>query len=388
MTPTPNGGAARRLRDCLYLFPQLFGAPGGIQAVNHDTLRAVIGACPAARHRVLLYHDREVPSGSARVDRRVHFVPCGTVGGASRGRFVRAFAGALIEERPDLIVVGHAGLAPLAWSAKRLFGIPYVGWIYGVELQRLRGPVQRAAIRGADRLVAISRHTRRELAAVDAEAAGRAVVLPCTVRAQFRPGSGAAVRRQLGLDREPVLLTVARYDPGQRHKGYDLVVRALPSVLARCPDARYVLVGEGDDLPRVRELARGLGVGHALVCAGRVPDEALPAWYNACDLFVMPSRGEGFGIVFLEALACGRPVIAGDRDGARDAVLDGRLGRMVDPDDPAALADAIVDFLTGRAPSELTDPARLRRACLEHFGRAAFEERIRKLLGILPVRCA
>ena len=114
-----------------------------------------------------------------------------------------------------------------------MFGVPYVGWIHGVELRRLRGPVQRAAVRGADRLVAVSRHTRRQLDAVDAAAASRAVVLPNTVRAQFRPGSGAAVRRQLGLDREPVLLTVARYDAGQRHKGYDLVVRALPSVLVR-----------------------------------------------------------------------------------------------------------------------------------------------------------
>ena len=388
MTPASNDGATRRLRDCLYLFPQLFGAPGGIQTVNHDTLSAVREACPGASHRVLLYHDREVPSGTADGDRRVRFVPCGTAGGPSRVRFVRAFAGAMLERRPDLIVVGHMGLATLAWSAKRLFGIPYVGWVHGVELRRLRGPLQRAGIRGADRLVAVSRHTRRELAAVDAAAADRAVVLPNTVRARFRPGSGAAARRELGLDREPVLLTVARYDPGERYKGYDLVVRALPSVLARCPHARYVLLGDGDDLPRVRALARRLGVEHALVCPGRVPDEALPGWYNACDVFVMPSRGEGFGIVFLEALACGRPVIAGDRDGARDALLDGRLGRMVDPDDADALAVAILEFLTGRAPTALTDSDRLRRACVEHFGRAAFEERIRKLLDTLPVRCA
>ena len=388
MTPTPNDAAPRLLRDCLYLFPQLFGAPGGIQAVNDDTLRAVIRACPAARHRVLLYQDRAVPAESAAMDSQVRFLPCGVGEGASRVRFTRAFAGALIQKRPDLIVVGHAGLAPLAWIAKRLFGVPYVVWVHGVELRRLRGPVQRAGIRGADRLVAVSRHTKRELAGMDADAAGRAVVLPNTVRERFRPGGGDGVRQGLGLDREPVLLTVARYDPGERYKGYDLVVRALPSVLARCPDVRYVLVGEGDDLPRVQELADGLGVGRALISAGRVSDEALPAWYSAADLFVMPSQGEGFGIVFLEALACGRPVIAGDRDGARDAVLDGRLGRMVDPSDADALADAIVEFLTGRAPAELTDPARLRRVCLEHFGRAAFEERIRKLLDILPVRCA
>ena len=380
--PDAEGPAADgRWRDCLYLFPQLFGAPGGIQAVNGDTLRAMRRACPSARHRVLLYQDREAPLPAADADGgRVHFVPCGRTAGASRLRFARAFTGALIERRPDLIVVGHAGLAPLAWLAKRVLGVRYVVWVHGVEVGRLRSRAQVAGLRHADRLVAVSRHTSRELSTFDSSVAGRTVVLPSAVRDRFRPGGGADVRRQLGLDREPILLTVARYDPGERYKGYDLVVRALPAVLRRRPDVRYVLVGQGGDLPRVRTLARELGVDHAVVCAGAVTDDALPAWYNACDLFVMPSRGEGLGLVFIEALACGKPVIAGDRDGARDALLDGRLGRLVDPDDAGRLADAILEFVTGRAPAALTDPETLSRECVRHFGFAAFERRVRDLL--------
>ena len=374
-----------RWRDCLYLFPQLFGAPGGIQAVNRDTLRAMMQACRSARHRVLLYRDRTVPrpeAPAAADAHRVHLVPCGRATGASRVRFARVFAGALFEARPSLVVAGHAGLAPLAWLAKRLLGIPYVVWTYGIEVERLRNPAQRAALRNADRLVAISRHTRRQLAAV-APDGGRTVIVPPAVRDRFRPGSGAGVRRRLGLDREPVLLTVARYDPEERYKGYDLVVRALPAVLRRRPDVRYVLVGRGGDLPRVRVLARDLGVDHAVVCAGAVADDALPAWYNACDLFVMPSRHEGFGIVFIEALACGKPVIAGDRDGARDALLDGRLGRLADPDDAGRLAEVILEFVTGRAPVALTDPETLSRECILRFGFGAFERRVRDMLAAL-----
>ena len=381
MSPPP--AAADRWRDCLYLFPQLFGAPGGIQTVNGDTLRAMTRVCPSARHRVLLYQDREVPRPAPPVTDggRVRFVPCGRAGGASRFRFAWAFAAALAERRPDLIVAGHAGLAPLAWLAKRVLGIPYVVWVYGVEVGRLRNRAQVAGLRHADRLVAVSRHTSRELSVVDSVAAGRTMVLPPAVRDSFRPGSGAEVRRRLGLDREPVLLTVARYDTGERYKGYDLVVRALPAVLRRRPDVRYVLAGRGRDLPRVRTLARGLGVDHAVVCAGAVADDALPAWYNACDLFVMPSRHEGFGIVFIEALACGKPVIAGDRDGARDALLDGRLGRLVDPDDASQLAEVILEFVTGRAPAALTDPETLSRECIRRFGFAAFERRVRDLIA-------
>ncbi len=377
----PVRQAAPDLRDVLYLFPLLFGAPGGIQTVCRDILRAMVQGWPSARHRVLLYHDREVPAWADEAYGDARLLPCGTARGASRLRYAHAFARALMRRRPGLVVAGHAGLAPLAGLSKRLLGVPYVVWLYGIEIRRLRGRSRLAALRQADRLVTVSRHTRRELDAVAPAASLRSVILPNAVHDRFRPGGGAAVRRRLGLDQEPVLLTVARYDAAQGHKGYDLVVRALPAILVRCPDTRYVLVGQGDDLPRVRALARGLGVDHAVVCAGAVPDEELPAWYDACDLFVMPSRGEGFGLVYIEALACGKPVIAGDRDGGRDALLDGRLGMMVDPDDADRLAEAVLEFLTGRAPAELTDPVRLRRECLRHFGFAAFEERIRDLVA-------
>ncbi len=381
MTAAPAPREPGDLHDVLYLFPMLFGPPGGIQAVCRDILRAMTRGWPAASHRVLLYQDREVPAEAGEAFGDALLLPCGTAHGPSRFRYTRAFAGAIGRRRPGLVVAGHAGLAPLAAWSKRLLGVPFVVWLHGIELRRRRGRSRSAALRRADRLVTVSRHTRRELAAFAPAAGPRSVVLPNAVHDRFRPGGGAAVRERLGLDRAPLLLTVARYDAGESYKGYDLVLRALPEVLARCPDARYLLVGRGDDLPRVRALARDLGVDRAVVCAGAVSDEELPAWYDACDLFVMPSKGEGFGLVYVEALACGKPVIAGNRDGARDALMDGRLGRMVDPDDPDGLVEVILEFLTGEAPAELTDPVRLRRECLRHFGFAAFEERVRNLVA-------
>ena len=369
-------------RDVLYLFAELFAPPGGMQALNHDTLRAVVRACPAARHRVLLFHDREVPAPAAEADARVRFRACGATRNANRFRF--ALLAELAKRRPDCILVGDPGLAWLASLGKRTRRIPYVVWLHAFEVAHPPNGRTMAGLRRADRLVANSRNTARDVAALEAMAPGRTVVLPPAVRDRFRPGSGAAVRRRLGLDREPLLLTVARFYPGQRYKNVDLVLRALPAVLAESPDTRYALVGEGEDLPRLRALARELGVDHALVCPGLVADDELPEWYAACDLFVMPSRGEGFGIVFIEALACGRPVIAADCGGAPDALLDGRLGRLVNPNDPAGLADAILAFIGGRAPPELSDPARLSRECLERFGMPAFDARMRELLADLP----
>ena len=381
--PANGGGTHNGLRDFLWLFAELSGPPGGRQVVNEDTLRAVVRAFPAARHRVLLFFDREAPASAGEDEEfaRVRFTPCGAEGSSGRFRFYRAFAAALLERRPDCIVVGHRGLAPLPGLARRILGIPYVVWFHVPETERLRRPWQAAGVRNADRLVAVSRHTGRSLTTIDPTAPERTVVLPPTVRNRFRPGSGAAVRQRLGLGREPLLLTVARYSAAARYKGYETVVRALPAVLAERPNTRYALVGQGEDLPRVRALARELGVDHAVIQVGAVPHEEMPAWYNACDLYVMPTTAEGFGIAFIEALACGRPVIAGNRAGDRDPLLDGRLGKLVDPDDLPSLADAILTFITGRAPAELTDPHRLSRECVRRFGRAAFEARLRELFA-------
>ena len=126
------------------------------------------------------------------------------------------------------------------------------------------------------------------------------------------------------------------------------MLRALPAVSQRFPNVRYVIVGDGPDRKRVEALSRELRVEESIIFAGYVPNEELAGHYNLCDVFVMASKGEGFGIVFLEALSCGKPVIAGNKDASVEAVLGGKLGMLVDPDDVGAIADAIVAVIGGR----------------------------------------
>ena len=369
------------MRKVLYLFPQLALSSGGIQAVNEDTLRAVARAWPDARHRVLLYLNRSAPRLPGGVGPGVRALPCGMRSRRlTKLRFAGVFARLLAARRPDLVVAGHVDLAPLAWLAQHALRIPYVVWAYGIEVWGLRTGLRAAGLRHADRVVAISRHTAREVAALDATLAERTVIAPPAVADRFRPGGGEALRRRLGLGGARVLLTVGRLSAAERYKGIDTVLHALPQVLACAPGVRYVVAGDGDDLPRLRALAARLGVAHATVFAGAPPDGDLPGYYNACDLFVMPSRREGFGIVFTEALACGKPVVAAAAGGAPDAVLDGGLGRLVEPGDADATAQAVLDFLSGGWPPALTDPARLRRTCLEHFGFPAFERRVQDVV--------
>jgi phosphatidylinositol alpha-1,6-mannosyltransferase len=169
----------------------------------------------------------------------------------------------------------------------------------------------------------------------------------------FFPGAGGdVVRRRLGLTDRPVIVCVSRLVP---RKGQDVLIRALPLVQQRIPDAALLIVGGGPSLERLRSLAASVGVARDVVLTGSVPWEELPAHYDAGDVFAMPCRSrrgglevEGLGIVFLEASATGLPVVAGRSGGSPDAVLDGETGWVVDGTSVAEVAARVGDLLADR----------------------------------------
>src|SRR5437667_7159 len=173
-----------------------------------------------------------------------------------------------------------------------------------------------------------------------------------TTPSHFRPGiDPRPLRRQHGLDGGPWLLTVARLD---FHKGIDTVIRALPAIRAAFPAVRYAVAGIGNRRSALEGLVRELGLGDAVRLLGFVPDDDLPALYNAADLFLLASRRydllvEGFGIAIVEASASGLPVIASRSGGIPEAVREGETGCLVEPDDPAAVAAAAIRLLGDEA---------------------------------------
>jgi len=266
-----------------------------------------------------------------------------------RHRFTKLHCGQIISP----------GLACLV--CKRLYGTPFTLYVYGSETVRLSpwAPfrwLMRRVLREADAIVANSDFTIAEFVEFGAPREKCVKVTPGVDTDVFRP---QAVRPDL-LARfrpsgEKILLTVARLD---ERKGHATMIRALPQVLERVPDVRYVIVGTGREEERLRRLVAELRMEDRVTFAGRVPDADLPHYYNLCDVFVLPNRVttdsgpqlrgdyEGFGIVFLEANACGKPVIGGRSGGATEAVEDGRSGLLVEPDNADELADAAGRLLT------------------------------------------
>jgi phosphatidyl-myo-inositol dimannoside synthase len=249
-----------------------------------------------------------------------------------------------------LVFCGHLFMAPLAAVIARILKIPLWIQIHGIEAWREYSALQRWSVESATIVTSVSRYTRwRLLERVGIDPA-RVKVLPNTVNAQYHPGPKPAYL----LDRhaatgKKVLLTVSRLASSEQYKGHDRVICALPQVLSQHPNSIYLIVGDGDDRPRLESLAVKCGVPQNVQFTGFVPAEELPDYFRLADVFVMPSVAEGFGIVFLQAMATGMCVIAGSHDGSRDALCDGALGTLVDPEDSEKLAAAILAALDNPA---------------------------------------
>lgn len=293
-----------------------------------------------------------------------------------------------IRWRPDAIVCNHIGLAPVAFALKGMMKVPYVVLTYGDDVWR---PVPRYRWEQAAALVSVSRYTARFLCERRGVKAEKIWIIPAALDPDMMasPVTEAEVVTRHRLAGKRVLLTVSRLDRRSRYKGHEQAFRALAKVRQYLPPCAYLVVGTGDDRTYLQRRAEELGLGDIVVFTGAVEDNLLPAYYRACDVFIMPSLtdsekilGEGFGIAYIEAAAFGRPAIAGCGGGATEAVLDGVTGLLVDPLSVDEIAQAIITLLTNddlRQRLGAQAQARARR----EFSFDCFRRKVADLFGTL-----
>ena len=272
---------------------------------------------------------------------------------------------------PDLVIVLHLHLLPLVW-ALAVRGVPIVPFLIGIESwRRLRG-VRAMALRRARLAVAISSHTDREFRQSNPGFADLQVEIchPATPLL----ADGVAIR----TEGPPFALIVGRLAAEERYKGHDLLLDVWPAVERLVPGAALVVAGGGDDEGRLRARVAAEGLQRAVTFTGTLNPQALAALYRSCTMFVLPSRGEGFGLVLLEAMSAGRACIAGP--GAAEEIVDhGVTGLIVDPNDHDAIVAAITRLFTDTALTERFGAAGEVRA-REVFGSGRF---VRDLTAIL-----
>ncbi len=356
--------------------PELFAVPGGIQSFSRTFLTALRRELPADEIRVLLKNDLpESLPPSGRFAAYGHYPP--------RFRNARFAADCLMSayrERPRLVIATHLNFGPLARMIKRSARIPNILLAYGIDAWHVRSPARKRALRDADLVLSISRYTRDWLIEKIGVDSRRVALLAPTFSAEqfsIRAKSPKLLQQYRLCPDTPVILTVCRLADEERYKGYDQIIKALPKILTAVPNAHYVLVGNGPDRPRVEKLIRESGVQSNITLTGYVADEELAGYYNLCDIFAMPSKAEGFGIVYLEALACGKPVLAGNRDGSRDALVDGELGLLVDADDTDEIAGEIIRVLRREhSHPKIFHAELLRQRVTELYGTESFQRTV------------
>ncbi|MEO6323712.1 MAG: asparagine synthase (glutamine-hydrolyzing) [Thermoanaerobaculia bacterium] len=335
-------------RNVLLCLPGAFDSLGGIEMYNRLVIRAFqeLAQENGSICEVLILNDA---AGSA--DAR--YSPEGATPARSFGRSHRRFVTAALSRaaalQPGLIVFGHVNFAQL------LPGLVAVSpgartWFltHGIEVWRQLPFLSRTILKRASRILAVSDFTRRELARFNAVDQSNIGLLPNALdpfwRAEFAELAGKPERDP----QPPVILTVARLFASEKYKGIDSVIRALPNVALKIPAIRYVVLGDGDDRPRLEALAQELGVAAHVVFRGRQSAQELAYAYSECSIFVMPSSKEGFGIVYLEAAFFGKPSIAGDHGGAQEFIEQGVSGYLVDREDIVEIEKRILDLLTNK----------------------------------------
>lgn len=296
------------------------------------------------------------------------------------------------------LILATIGEGYIGLLARRLLGLPFVVFAHGNEVLSLRDstwPRAIEALHSASAVIANSRYTAGVVAGFGIPPERIRVIHPGCDPEEFRPLSLDVTRRNQLLEGRAagfVLLTVANL---VERKGHDLVLKAVAALRSIIPNLLYVIAGSGPHEGQLRRMAEALGISDCVLFKGHTPAEDLTALYASCDIFVMPSRFlaadhdvEGFGIVFLEASACGRPVIGGRSGGVEDAVLNEKTGLLVDPEDAGSLEQAVLRLWRDAGLRATFGAAGRKRIVSEltwqHFGanvRAVLSESVQPLVS-------
>lgn len=334
----------------LLLSPELFLHEGGIARIMRLYLKALCDiAGPGGRVDSLVLNDR--PDVEPRLSRYSND-RLGEHVGCDRRKLSFIRHALRLSRRADLVVCAHLHQLPIVWLAKCIRpSLRYQLVAHGIEVWRPYTRLERRALLGADRILCVSEYTRRQmLRFCPPLPAARLVVVPNTLDPHFDPALNDQVSTApFAL---PRILTVGRLTTADTYKGFDTLIEAMPTIRRDYPAVRLRIVGTGDDLPRLNALAAQLGVAGSVDFLGPISDEALRAEYAACDLFALPSRKEGFGLVYLEAMNYGKPCI-GARAGGVPEVITDDVGRLVDYGNIPDLAAAVAEIVKQPRDSEV-----------------------------------
>jgi glycosyltransferase involved in cell wall biosynthesis len=361
----------------LVLAPPL-GATGGVQIYTKTLVRALEQILGKANVHLLAVpvEPRLSPNGDLSLSPGVKI------------KFLAASLSKAISWRPQLVICAHVGVSPVARIIQRVTGIRYWVVMHGIEVWGDIGRAKFLALRGASRLISVSGFTFGVASSRHGLSKISHSILPPSVQVDSEQNSRVS-NPSKPEPSAPIVLTVGRLAASEKYKGHDVMLDAWPTVLKRVPGAIYCIVGDGDDRQRLEDRAKEFKVTDSIRFAGAAFSGDLRDWYHRCRVFAMPARtdlnphaprGEGFGIVFLEAMAHGKPVV-GPREGApSEFIRSGEHGLLVNPTDSAEVANALVELLQNKERADAMGRA-ARAWVIQEYSEDRFRQRLSDILG-------
>jgi glycosyltransferase involved in cell wall biosynthesis len=365
----------------LFLYLKSFSFTGGIEKFNRCFLKALheVGVEKGIHVKAISSHDT--------VSNEQYFPTQQFKGfGGNRILFILyACWQALFAKQ---IILGHINLAVIGCWVKWLRPkTELIVIIHGVDVWQPQTGFKLKALQMADKILSVSNYTKTIVCTNHPEVNPNKIhIFPNTIDPYFKLPSSFQkpqyLQERYGLkEATKVLLTVTRLANTEQFKGYDHTISVLPILQQQLSaNVQYILGGKGQEqeLARIEQHIQQTGTKHQVQLIGFIKDEELIDHYLLADVFVMPSKKEGFGIVFIEAMACGLKVIAGNKDGSVDALLNGELGTLIDPDNKVELLQALQSALL----NQIHDGKALQEIVVTVFGFNTYKERLQKYLSI------
>lgn len=287
---------------------------------------------------------------------------------------------------PDLIILSHINLAIVGLIIK-WFNPKCKVWLvaHGIEVWYNLPFIKRTLLNRCDRVVCVSQFTKQQMITRHQVPENKCLVLNNALDPFFIAPKNFAkpayLTARYGLRAEgKVIFTLSRINSAEQYKGYEKVVNAVAALKKDFPGLKYILAGKSDDLERIKleQLIASHHLQDDVVLTGFIDEKELTDHFLLADVFAMPSKKEGFGLVLIEAAACGTPVICGNTDGSIDAIKNGELGIGINPDDTSALISAIAGKLVSSPDSK--QKKQLHDRCLHYFNSDQYEKKLRQLI--------
>ncbi|TKC60964.1 glycosyltransferase family 4 protein [Pedobacter hiemivivus] len=365
----------------LFLTLETFSAAGGIQSMNRTLAYSLYELCKKNNWDIKLYCLNDLSA-----DVKPKYLPFFCFKGFGKNKAMFTLKSIMNGMNTDLVLLSHVNLSIIG-LAIRLLNPNCKIWLiaHGIEVwQPLKGWKKRIW-NTANRVICVSQFTKSKVMKLHGASPSHCVVLNNVldpfIKLPENFDKPEYLLRRYGLKPgDPVVFTLTRINLAEKFKGYDQVITAVTRIKQYLPSIKYILAGpcEPTEKSRIEQLVADQGLSNNFILAGYIEEKELADHYLLADLFVLPSKKEGFGIVFIEAMAYGLPVICGNVDGSIDAVRNSEMGMAIDPDDIDGLEMAIIQKLSMNLT--IDDRKNIQGQCLKHFNETNYRDILEKLI--------